>query len=159
MNFFPYIHSQQCHLGRTYILIQSFFLYYSHMASVFQVYFDEAPPSVSNFWACSSQHAHVCVCARSPQSCLTLWPYGHSPPGSSVHGILQAWILEWVAMLSSRGLSWPRDQTCVSYISSTGRQFLYFLFFSATWNPPTYTHLLCNDICTTALMYYKIKHI
>ena len=45
-----------------------------------------------------------------------------SPPGSSVHGISQARILEWVTMLSSRGSSWPRDQTCVSCI---GRQILY----------------------------------
>ena len=37
--------------------------------------------------------------------------------GSSVHGILQAWILEWVAMLSSRGFSWPRDRTWVSCVS------------------------------------------
>ena len=37
-----------------------------------------------------------------------------SPPGSSVHGILQARILEWVAMPSSRGSSWPRDRTWVS---------------------------------------------
>ena len=36
-----------------------------------------------------------------------------SPPGSSVHGILQARILEWIAMPSSRG-SWPRDWTCLS---------------------------------------------
>ena len=36
-----------------------------------------------------------------------------SPPGSSVHGILQARILEWVAMPSSRGSSWPRDWTCI----------------------------------------------
>ena len=36
-----------------------------------------------------------------------------SPPGSSVHGILQARILEWVAMPFSRGSSWPRDQTQV----------------------------------------------
>ena len=35
----------------------------------------------------------------------------HRPPGSSVHGILQARILEWVAMPSSRRSSWPRDQT------------------------------------------------
>ena len=34
-----------------------------------------------------------------------------SPPASSVHGILQAWILEWVAMPSSRGSSQPRDRT------------------------------------------------
>ena len=38
----------------------------------------------------------------------------HSPPGSSVHGVLEARILEWVAMLSSRGSSRPRDQTRVS---------------------------------------------
>ena len=44
----------------------------------------------------------------------------HSLPGFSVHGILQARILEWVAMSSSRGSSQPRDQTHVSYISCTG---------------------------------------
>ena len=37
-----------------------------------------------------------------------------SPPGSSVHGILQARILEWVAISFSRGFSPPRDQTQVS---------------------------------------------
>ena len=45
----------------------------------------------------------------SIQLCPTLWDCG--PPGSSVHGILQARILEWVAMPSSRGSSWPRDWT------------------------------------------------
>ena len=49
------------------------------------------------------------------QSCPTLWnPLDCSPPGSSVHGILQARILEWVAVLSSRGSFWPRDWTSVS---------------------------------------------
>ena len=37
------------------------------------------------------------------------------PPGSSIHGILQARVLEWVAMPSSRGSSWPRDWTRVSH--------------------------------------------
>ena len=40
-----------------------------------------------------------------------------SPPGSSVHGISQARILEWVAISFSRGSSWPRDQTCISCIA------------------------------------------
>ena len=44
-----------------------------------------------------------------------------SPPGFSVHGIFQAGILEWVAISSSRGYSWPRDQTQVSCIA--GRRF------------------------------------
>ena len=53
------------------------------------------------------------------QLCLTLCdPLDCSPLGSSVHGILQARILEWVAMLSSRGSSRPRDQIQVSCISS-----------------------------------------
>ena len=53
-----------------------------------------------------------------PQSCLTLCdPTDHSPPGSSVHEILQARIEERVAMSSSRGSSQPRDGTCVSCIS------------------------------------------
>ena len=45
----------------------------------------------------------------------TLWdPMDCSLPGSSVHGIFQARILEWVAIPFSRGSSWPRDRTCVS---------------------------------------------
>ena len=63
--------------------------------------------------------SHVCVygCLVA-QLCLTLCdPMDCSPPGSSVHGILQARILEWVAMPSSRGSSWPRDGTQVSHIA------------------------------------------
>ena len=56
------------------------------------------------------------------QSCPTLWdPMGCSLPGSSVHGILQARILEWVAISFSRGSSRPRDRTQVSRIG--GRRF------------------------------------
>ena len=54
-------------------------------------------------------------------------PMEYSPPGSSVHGILQARILEWVAFSSSRGSTRPRDGTHVSYISCTGRQILSHL--------------------------------
>ena len=43
-------------------------------------------------------------------ACDSLWPHGLSPPGSSVHGILQTRILEWVAIPISRGSSQPRDQ-------------------------------------------------
>ena len=52
------------------------------------------------------------------QSCLTLCnTMDCSLPGSSVHGILQAKILEWVAISFSRGASQPRDQTWVSFIA------------------------------------------
>ena len=56
------------------------------------------------------------------QSCPTLCdPMDCSPPGSSAHGILQARILEWVAISFSRGSSRPRDQTQLSHIA--GRHF------------------------------------
>ena len=52
------------------------------------------------------------------QSCLILCdPMDCRPPGSSAHGILQARILEWVAMPSSRGSSRPREWTQVSLIA------------------------------------------
>ena len=48
-----------------------------------------------------------------------------SPPGSSVHGILQTTTLEWVAISFSRGSSWSRDRARVSCVSCTGRWVLY----------------------------------
>ena len=66
----------------------------------------------------------VCVCMLS---CIRLYPIECSLPCSSVHGISQARILEWVAMSSSRGSSLPRDQIQVSRI---GRWVLYHW---ATW--------------------------
>ena len=52
------------------------------------------------------------------QSNLTLWnPTDYSPPGPSVHAIVQARILEWVAIPFSRGSSQPRDWTWLSYIA------------------------------------------
>ena len=52
-------------------------------------------------------------------------PWTIPPPGSSVHGILQARILEWAAMPCSRLSSQPRDWTCTSYVSYIGRLVLY----------------------------------
>ena len=54
-------------------------------------------------------------------------------PGSPVHGILQARILEWVAIPFSRGSSWPMDQTCISCI---GRWVLYHLNHWGSPFPP-----------------------
>ena len=75
----------------------------------------------------------ACVHANSLQSCPTLCnPMDGSSPGSSVHGILQARILEWTAMPSSRGSSLPRDQTHVLSPVLVGR----FFTTSATWEIP-----------------------
>ena len=65
----------------------------------------------------------TCVCAKTLQSCLTLCdPMGCSPSGSSVHGIFQATVPEWVAISSSRGTARSKDQT---HISCFGRPILY----------------------------------
>ena len=64
-------------------------------------------------WEKQPQSMH----AKSLQTCLTLCDtVDCSPPASSVHGILQATILEWFAMPSSRGSSQPRDQTHIFYV-------------------------------------------
>ena len=63
-----------------------------------------------------------CTRGKSLQSCPTLGsPMDYNLPGSSVHGILQARILECVAVPSSRGSPRPRDRTWVSYVSCNGR--------------------------------------
>ena len=70
----------------------------------------------------------MCVCAKSLQSCPTLCdPTNCSLPGSSVQGIFQARILEWVASSYSRKSFRPRDQTHLSCIS---RGSLYILGFA-----------------------------
>ena len=67
-----------------------------------------------------------CVVFKLLQPCPTLCsPMDCSPPGSSVHGILLARILKWVAIPSSRESSQPRDRTQVSQVSCIGRQVLY----------------------------------
>ena len=66
------------------------------------------------------------VCALSHFSHVWLCNLvDYSPPGSSVHGIALARVLEWVAISSSRGSSRPRDQTCISSVSCIGRWILY----------------------------------
>ena len=72
------------------------------------------------------------VCAKSFQSCLTLCiPMDCSPPGSSVHGILQARILERVA-IRSRGSSWPRYWTHISCLLHCR----WIFTTSTTWAAP-----------------------
>ena len=71
--------------------------------------------STSNYLQWFAKSLQLCLC--DPVDC--------SPQGSSVHGILHARILEWVAISSSRGSSWPRNQTCVSCIFCIDRQILF----------------------------------
>ena len=79
---------------------------------------------------CQGTHTHTCIylciyaplflfwCCVCAQCCLTLCnPMDYSPPGSSIHGILQTGILQWVTISFSRRSSQPRDWTCISYIA------------------------------------------
>ena len=67
-----------------------------------------------------------------------------SPPGSSVYGILQARILEWVAISSFRGFSRPKDWTCVSYI--TGRFFTIWATRKAQYMIPKWKRGSCFHV-------------
>ena len=64
-------------------------------------------------------------------------PMNCSRPGSPVHGIFQARILEWFDISFSRGFSWPRDWTGVSCVSCVRRQMFYHC---ATWASLTQKH-------------------
>ena len=68
---------------------------------------------------CILMHTHAQL---RPTLCNAMDCYQLDP---SVHGILQVRILEWVAISSSRGSSWPRDWTQASCVSCMGRQILY----------------------------------
>ena len=82
---------------------------------------------------------YVCVHA---QSCLAFFnPMDHSPPGSTVHGIFQARILEWVVISCSKGSSQPRDWTCISGVSCIGRRVFFFFFFYHQVIPKVYPNI------------------
>ena len=86
----------------------------------------------------SSRLTLKCVWA---QLCLTLcnsvWLSDCSSTGSSVHGTLQARVLEWVAMPSSRRSSQPRDWTCISGVSCTADR-----FFTTELSRKPFTHMV-----------------
>ena len=76
-------------------------------------------------WGCRNSERYRMMRVCAVHSCLTLCdPMDCSPPGSSVHGIFQARILEWVSISFSRGSSQARDWT---HISCLGRRILYHL--------------------------------
>ena len=111
---------------------------------VFQCRFHEPPPSPS---LCSDPSKRV-----HPQLCSTFCdPMDSSLPGSSAHDILQARILVWVAISSSRGSSRPRDWTCISCVSCIGRQILYHWVIQETpWPLQSLSFILQGRRCVQA---------
>ena len=102
----------------------SVYVLYIHLCFIQRTRFF-SPLQSSNFkplWKC------ICISVLCSVAllCLTLCnTLDCSPPGSSVHGIFQPRILEWVAISSSRRSSWPRNWAQVSWSSCIGRQILY----------------------------------
>ena len=98
----------------------------------------------------SSFNVCVCVCARvrtCARLCPTLGnPMDYSPPGSPVHGIFQARILEWVTVPFSRGSSWPRDWICISCASWIGR---WIFYHHASWEASITVSGLVAKSCLT----------
>ena len=99
------------------------------------------------------------------QSCPTLCdPTECSLPGSSVHGILQARILEWVAIPFSRVSSWPRDQTQVSCIAgrffttwAIGKSEECFMELASSWEPVTLETLPWESSRSNSLLSFGCK--
>ena len=92
------------------------------------------------------------------QSCPTLCdPVDCSPPGSSIHEILQARILEWVAISFSRGSSGPRDWTQVSRI--VGRRFNLWATRADPYNSVSYSYLLCKDLHFPGVFPSSVKQL
>ena len=91
-------------------------------------------------------------------------PMDCSPPGSSLHGIFQTRILQWVAISFSRGPSWPSNQTYIPCASCIGR---WILYHCATWEAPewmllrskkgiNYLHMVHNR--WTSIMSCSVRH-
>ena len=102
------------------IFKHSLFLSLFYLIKIFNLFFFQLRISgvIEMVWRSSvSSNTQLCPTLCDPRDC--------SPPGSSVHRILLARILEWVSISSSSGSSWPRDWTHVSYLSCIGRWILY----------------------------------
>ena len=109
----------------------------------------QAKLQVSSWAACLE------ICVRVTQSCPTLCnPMDWSPPGSSLHGIFLGRILEWVAMSSSRGSSWPMDLTRVSCVSCIDRQILYHC---ATWQVE-FLAFWCQEVTQWILLHAQLEY-
>ena len=90
------------------------------------------------------------------QSCPTLCDsMDCSLPGSSVHGIFQARVLEWIAIAFSRGSSWPRDRTRVSRIA--GRRFTVWATREAIIQKDTCTPMFIAAVVTIAKAWKQTK--
>ena len=100
---------------------------------------------------------YICVCVNA-QLCPTLCDLmDGSPPGSSVHIIFQARLLEWVAISYSRGSSWPRDRIWVAYISCTDIENLYYCATLGSFNL-CYIELSYSSVFNKHMSKFHVCH-
>ena len=84
----------------------------------------------------------------------------YSPPGSSTHGIFQVRILEWVAISYTRGFSWPRYQTLVSWVSAlAGRFFTTSATWEARWSRSSFSHIVVGFKLQAQLLQIWILNV
>ena len=125
-----------------------------------QIYLEQNPDGRGRhvLWWVPTDPRTPPVCTQA-QSCPTLWdPVDCSPPGSPVHGISQARILEWVAISFSRGSSWPRDWTCVSCLSCSGRQILHHWdTWEAHCQGSPYSFFKCEQVIRW--VFFNLTHL
>ena len=114
------------------------------------------------FWEWENEVIQSCLTLQSPMNCL---PTPSSPPGSSIHGIFQARILEWVTISFSKGSSGPRDGTHCRQTLPHSRQTLYHLSHQGThqglpssWgrkeSGTTFTDISINPRCISPIFPY-----
>ena len=101
---------------------------------------------------CILKLKYLLCCAKSLLLCPTLWdPTDYSPSGSSVHGILQARILEWVAISYSKGSSNPgMEPTSLTSPALAGG----FFTTGATWEAPN-IHFIARQFWVIVSAFYK----
>ena len=97
----------------------------------------------------------ACVCAQLLSHVWLCNSMDCSPPGSSVHGILQARIREWVAIYDSKGSSPPRDRTHASCVSSICKWIIYHW---ATKEALTYCRCLISGWPKSLFGFFIASH-
>ena len=111
-------------------------------------------PAVFPFPEC---HISRIILCSSTNLCLTLWdPMDCSLLGSSIHGIFQASVLEWVAIFFFRGASRPRDQTNISFI---GRWILQHQRHLGNPNRVIHVVAICIQFPSSSIMHLRFAHV
>ena len=128
---------------------------------LFSNIFIESLGHTENIKKCKMHRIKYCSCTIILHMCyiasVVSDSWWRSPPGFLLRGILQARIVEWVAMPSSKRSSQPRYQIYISYVSCIGRPVLYYLCHLELFQY-NYQKRMWDFICMCVCYIYNIKH-